>query len=289
MRSAPALHAVGLVPHRDRPLAHELARVVTEWFDAHDVDVRLPKAEAEAAGLASLGVDVDAFAPGLDLVIALGGDGTMLHTVQLVYPHAVPLLGVNAGQLGYLTAIEPEELEPALPRLVAGDYRVSPRLMLEVTFSTGGATRTEYALNEAVLERQESGHLVRFDLAINGSPFTTYAADGVIVATPTGSTAYSFSVHGPISSPAVECLLLTPISPHMLFDRTLLLAGHESLEFVVTGTREAVCTMDGRHVSVLEPGDRVACRAAAEPLRLVELHPRDFHQILKAKFALPDR
>src|SRR5262245_61177032 len=150
MSAESALHAVGLVPHRDRPLAHELARVVPEWFDVHDVDVRLPKAEAEAAGLAPLGVDDDAFAAGLDLVIAIGGDGTILHTVQLEYPHAVPMLGVNAGQLGYLTAIEPEELEPALPRLVAGDYKVSPRMMLEVTFTTGGATRTEYALNEAV-------------------------------------------------------------------------------------------------------------------------------------------
>ena len=159
----------------------------------------------------------------------------MLHCVQLVYPSAVPLLGVNAGQLGYLTAIEPDELEPALPRLLAGDYRISERMMLEVVFTTGSAVRSEFALNEAVLERQLSGHLVRFDLAINGTPFTTYAADGVIVATPTGSTAYSFSVRGPIASPALRCLLLTPISPHMLFDRSLVLAAHEELDFVVGG------------------------------------------------------
>ena len=209
--------------------------------------------------------------------------------MQLVYPSAVPILGVNAGQLGYLTAIEPEELEPALPRLLAGDYRISERMMLEVVFTTDGAVRSEFALNEAVLERQLSGHLVRFDLSINGTPFTTYAADGVIVATPTGITAYSFSVRGPIASPALRCLVLTPISPHMLFDRSLVLAAHEELDFVVGERREAVCTMDGRHVTVLAPGDRVTCRGAAEPLRLVELRPRDFHQILKTKFALPDR
>jgi NAD+ kinase len=283
------LRAVGLVPHRERPLAHTLALAAAEWFRDRGVEVRVPKIEAEAVGLGHLGFDPDAFVPGLDLVLTVGGDGTMLHTVQLVYPNPVPILGVNAGQLGYLTAIEPEELDPALPRLLAGDYGVSERMMLEVVLTAAGVARTEYALNEAVLERQESGHLVRFDLAINGSAFTTYAADGVIVATPTGSTAYSFSVHGPIASPALRCLLLTPISAHMLFDRTLVLAEHEELDFVVSGAREAVCTMDGRHVTVLAPGDRITCRAATEPLRLVELRPRDFHQILKTKFALPDR
>jgi NAD+ kinase len=280
---------VGLVPHRERPLAHMLALAAAEWFRDRGVEIRLPKAEAETASLAHLGVDAEAFIADLDLVIAIGGDGTMLHTVQLVYPAPVPILGVNAGQLGYLTALEPDELEPALPRLLAGDFAVSERMMLEVVFTTNAAVRSEFALNEAVLERQVSGHLVRFDLAINGSAFTTYAADGVIVATPTGSTAYSFSVRGPIASPALRCLLLTPISPHMLFDRTLVLAEHEQLDFVVAGLREAVCTMDGRHVTVLEPGDRVSCRAAPEPLRLVQLRARDFHQILKTKFALPDR
>jgi NAD+ kinase len=266
-----------------------LALAAAEWFRDRGVEVRLPMPEAEAAGLAHLGAEPDKFVHGLDLVLTLGGDGTMLHTVQLVYPSPTPILGVNAGQLGYLTAIEPDELERALPRLLHGDFDVSERMMLEVVFTTKGSVRKEYALNEAVLERQESGHLVRFDLAINGTPFTTYAADGVIVASPTGSTAYSFSVHGPIASPALQCLLLTPISPHMLFDRTLVLAAHERLEFVVAGVREAVCTMDGRHVAILTPGDRVTCRAATEPLRLVELRARDFHQILKTKFALPDR
>ena len=121
-----ALRRVGLVPHRDRPLAHTLALAAVEWFRDRDVEVRLPKAEAEAASLAHLGVDPDAFIADLDLVISIGGDGTMLHTVQLVYPAPVPILGVNAGQLGYLTALEPEELQPALPRLLAGDFTVSP-------------------------------------------------------------------------------------------------------------------------------------------------------------------
>ena len=214
----------------------------------------------------------------------------MLHTVQLVYPDPVPILGVNAGQLGYLTAIEPDELEPALPRLLAGDFAVSERMMLEVALTTAGGVRCEYALNEAVLEKREAGHLVRFDLSINGSAFTTYAADGVIVATPTGSTAYSFSARGPIVSPALRCLVLTPISPHMLFDRSLVLAatrGARLRRHRQPGGRRHDGRSPGRASS--RSGDRVTCRAADEPLRLAQLRPRDFHQILKAKFALPDR
>ncbi|MGH8978645.1 MAG: NAD(+)/NADH kinase [Acidimicrobiia bacterium] len=281
--------AVGLIPHRERPLAHTLARDAAHWFTAHDVEVRVPREEAAASGLEAHACDTEKFVEGLDLVITLGGDGTMLHTVQLVYPDPVPVLGVNAGQLGYLTALEPEEFDGALPRLLTGDYSVSERMMLEVVYETRGGTLREYALNETVLEKREAGHLVRFDLSINGSAFTTYAADGVIVATPTGSTAYSFSARGPIASPALRCLMLTPISPHMLFDRSLVLAEHEELDFVVSGNREVVATMDGRRVALLVAGDRVTCRAAAEPMRMVEMRSRDFHQILRAKFDLPDR
>jgi NAD+ kinase len=284
------MKSVGLVPHRDRPLAHTLAQAAAAWFDQHHVEVRVPRAEALASGLDGYACDVDAFAAGLDLAISLGGDGTMLHTVQLVYRDGIPILGVNVGQLGYLTAIEPQEFDAMLPRLVAGDFAVSERMVLEVrVVSEGAAAGVWYALNEAVLEKVQAGHLIRLEVEINGSPFTTYAADGVIVATPTGTTAYSFSVRGPIASPALRCLVLTPVSPHMLFDRSLVLAADEELDFVVSDGRHVALTLDGRELGTLAPGDHVTCQAAADPLRLVGAHPRDFHQILKAKFALPDR
>jgi NAD+ kinase len=130
---------------------------------------------------------------------------------------------------------------------------------------------------------------VRLDVAINGTWFTTYVADGVIVATPTGSTAYSFSARGPIVSPLHRCLLLTPVSPHMLFDRSLVLDADEELRFTVTDAHTAVVTLDGRELGVLEPGDSVTCTAGPKPARIVTFGSRDFHQILKAKFGLPDR
>jgi len=289
--SAPSVRTVGLVPHRDRPSAHVWARAAAEWFGAAGVAVRVPKEEARAMGMVELGVAPDEFLDGLDLVVSLGGDGTMLHAVDLVYPAPVPILGVNVGQLGYLTDVEPEELEPSMPRLLTGDFAVLERMVLSVVVeSSGSAAGSWFALNEAALEKQRSGHLIRLDVSINGSAFTTYAADGVIVATPTGTTAYSFSVRGPIASPALRCLVLTPVSPHMLFDRSLVLAETEELGFVVRGERGNVVLMvDGRELGDLIPGDQVSIRAAAEPLRLASLRPRDFHQVLKAKFDLPDR
>jgi NAD+ kinase len=177
-----------------------------------------------------------------------------------------------------------------MPKLVAGDYTVTERMMLDCRIEpVAGEARHLYALNELVVEKTIASRLIRIEVALNGSPFTTYAADGIIVATPTGSTAYSFSARGPIVSPRHRCVLITPVSPHMLFDRTLVLGPDEELSMCVMGDREPSLTVDGHEHGQLHVGDRVICRAAAKPLRIADLVPRDFHQILKTKFALADR
>jgi NAD+ kinase len=281
--------AVGLVPHRDRAVAHDLARRARAWLAERGVEVRVPEPDAEPAGLGDCAVAAGGFAKGLDLVLALGGDGTMLRAVQLVYPQPVPILGVNAGQLGYLSGVEASELEAVLPRLLRGEFEVSERMMLEVVVKTAIGERREYALNETVVEKVGAGRLIRLLVSINGTAFTTYAADGVIVATATGSTAYSFSARGPIVSPGHRCLLVTPVSPHMLFDRSLVLGADEELELLVTDSRPVSLTIDGREAGELAPGDAVVCRAAPGSARLVARRPDDFHQLLKAKFGLTDR
>jgi NAD+ kinase len=282
--------AVALVVHRERAEAHALARKTASWLTQRGIAVRVAADEAAVAGLDEHAVARSELTSDVDVIVSVGGDGTMLHTVQLVYPTAVPIVGVNAGQLGYLTSIEPADLEAALARLLDGSFTISERMMLHVEVrSSGPAAGTRFALNEAVLEKVRAGHLVRLEVAVNGSPFTTYAADGVIIATPTGSTAYSFSARGPIASPALRCVLVTPVSPHMLFDRTLLLAADEQLDLVVDSDRPVALTVDGLELGELAAGDAVTCRAAAAPLRMIEFAPRDFHQLLKAKFELPDR
>lgn len=288
--SVSSTRCVGIVPHRDRPVADELAERSAAWLVEHGVEVRVPAALAPGSGLEAYATSPGDFAPGLDLAISLGGDGTMLHAVELVYPTPAPLLGVNVGMLGYLSELEPDDLEAWLPRLLAGEFEVSERTMLAVDVqSTGTVNGSWYALNETVVEKLRSGHLIYLDVSINGTAFTSYAADGLIVATPTGSTAYSFSAGGPIVSPDLRCSVLTPISPHMLFGRSLVLAEHEEVSFVVRRERNVALTIDGRELGELCSGDTVRCRVAKEPVRLVSVRPRDFHQILKTKFSLPDR
>jgi NAD+ kinase len=284
------VRAVGLVPHPNRASATDLAKHGAARLAEHGVEVRVPGPDADAAGLGHLAVELDAFPEGLDVVISLGGDGTMLRAVDLVYEAGVPVVGVNVGQLGYLTEVEPHDFDGALDRLLAGDYEVAERMMLQVDVDSAGPARGRwFALNEAVLEKVHTGRLVRLDVAVNGVGFTTYAADGVIVATPTGSTAYSFSARGPIVSPRHRCILLTPVSPHMLFDRTLVLAPEETLLLGVCDDRSVVLTADGRELGELAAGDAVRCTGGPGPARIVTFGPRDFHQILKAKFGLADR
>ncbi|HLF41016.1 MAG TPA: TlyA family rRNA (cytidine-2'-O)-methyltransferase [Acidimicrobiia bacterium] len=280
--------AVGIVAHRGRGRA--VAERAVSWLEAAGAEVRVPAPDAAALGLERHATDPDKFASGLGLTLSLGGDGTMLRAVDLVAAEGVPVLGVNVGQLGFLTEIEPDQLEAGLEKLMAGDYQISERMVLRVDVrSSGPAAGTWLALNEAVLEKVSSGHLVRLGVSINGKFFTTYAADGLIVATPTGSTAYNFSARGPIVSPSHRCLVLTPVSPHMLFDHSLVFGPDEQLAFEVTGSPPVGLILDGREVGRLAEGDTVHCTQGPRPARLVTFAPRDFHQVLKAKFGLADR
>jgi NAD+ kinase len=266
------------------------AERAVRFLAGEGVEVRLPAPYAEALGLPDFAHELETFAIGLDFAVSLGGDGTMLRTVDLVAPEGVPVLGVNLGQLGYLTEVEPAQLEDALRRALAGEFDISERMMLSVVVDSDGLASGKWlALNEAVLEKCSSGHLVRLAVSINGKFFTTYAADGVIVATATGSTAYNFSAQGPIVSPSHRCLILTPVSPHMLFHRSLVLGPEEELEFEVISQLPVGLVLDGREVGRLSPGDSVTCTQGPRPARLMTFHPRDFHQVLKAKFGLADR
>jgi len=281
---------VGLLPHRDRALARDLAHRAAVWLGGHGASVALAKPDADRIGLPDLGVDPLVFPDGLDVMISLGGDGSMLRAIDQSYEAGVAVLGVNVGQMGYLTEVEPADLDGALARLLAGDYQIDERMVLSVWVeSAGPAAGHWYGLNEVVMEKTRTGHMARLEVTINGTFFTTYAADGVIVATPTGSTAYSFSARGPIVSPRHRCLLLTPVSPHMLFDRSLVLDPDEELRFKVTDMNGALITVDGRELGHLDVDDAVTCTAGPKSARIVSFARRDFHQILKAKFGLADR
>lgn len=287
---------VALVVHHERPEAAETARRAAAWLTERGHEVRCPAADAAIVGLEPHAVPDEAIAAGLDLAASLGGDGTILRTVDMVSTEGVPVLGVHFGQLGYLTEVEPEDLERALARFLAGDHDVEERMLLQVRVEARdwpsghpGVPAAPLALNEAVLEKTPSGHTVRLEVWINGRFFTTYATDGLIVATPTGSTAYAFSARGPIVAPTHRSLQLTPVSPHMLFDRTLVLNPDDEIRLVVCGHRPATLSVDGRNLGELVADDAIVCTGSPYSAHMVTFGERDFHAILKAKFGLEDR
>ena len=293
---------VGVVLHEERAEARAAATRLRDHLAAAGHKLVLPVEDAELIGASHAGLDDEAFAGALDLAVCLGGDGTMLRTTALVAPGGVPILGVNLGQLGYLTAVDPEDLHASVDGFLAGNHGIESRMLLDVVVrraaassagdaAAGGAADGDRftALNEAILERTEPGHTVRLAVTIGDRFFTPYAADGLIVATPTGSTAYAFSARGPIVEPTHRALLLTPVSPHMLFDRTLITEPGQVIRLEVDGHRPSTLSVDGRNEAVLQPGDAIECTASDRTADFVRLGRHDFHQVLKAKFGLSDR
>ncbi len=229
---------------------------------------------------------------GLEVVVALGGDGTMLRALELSLVYQTPVIGVNFGHLGYLTEVEPDELFLAIERFLSGGLRIEERTTLEIRLHRlAGASPGErfYAVNEVVVEKSHSGNVVKLGVAIAGEPFLDYEADGIIVSSPTGSTAYSFSARGPVVSPRLSAMVLTPVSPHMLFDRAMVLQPDEEVEIRVLGGQDATLMVDGVNREVLKVGESITCRASSLNARLVKFEERDFRSILKAKFGLANK
>ena len=281
---------IGLIVHLGRSEAGALAHDLAAELRAEGHEVLVPTAEAKAAGLDS-GVEDSEFATDLDLVVTFGGDGSILRAVELIGERGVPLLGVDFGVLGYLTEVTPDEARAAIGRVLAGDHDFEDRMLLAVGISmaSGDQVASHVALNEVVVERSAEVNTLRLRVDIGAEFFTTYAVDGLIVATPTGSTAYAFSAGGPIVDPTHRALLMTPVSPHMLFDRSLVLTPETEVRITVDGHRPAALSVDGRRIAVLGDGDEIMCTASSRPVRLVTFGPRRFHRVLKEKFGLNDR
>ena len=221
------LKRIGVVVHQDRPLAAELAARVIAWSEALGATVMLTDEDARAAGAPSLAVESEQLVTA-DVVVAIGGDGTVLRAVGMVADAGVPLVALNAGQLGYLADVAPERAEWALDELAAGRGRLEERMRVQATVTpAAGDPQTPISirtgLNEVVVERSLTGHTLRLRGYLDGEFFTSYVTDGMVVATPTGSTAYALSVRGPIVAPTHRALVMVPVAPHLLFDRAMVL------------------------------------------------------------------
>lgn len=265
------MSTVGLFVHTGRPEAVALAGTVEAWLAERGHQV----------------VDPDGTADALDLVLAIGGDGTVLRAARRAVDADADVLGINLGELGYLAEVEPDGWEDALTAYFGGQHRIQERMLVACAADDGRPLPA--ALNEVVIEKQALGRTIRLVVSIDGAYFTSYVADGLIVATPTGSTAYSLSARGPIVDPSHRALIMTPVSPHTLFDRSLVLGPSSVVEVAVAGDRDAAISIDGQQHGLAEVGHRFTITAAPDPARFAHFGGRTFHQVLKAKFGLSDR
>lgn len=274
------MKTAGFVVHPGRPAAAEAAGSLIAWLRDHEVDTRtLDGGDAPAE-------DRDrTFAAGLELIVSVGGDGTFLRAARLASGSSIPVLGVKSGRMGFLTEVEPEDAPVVLERMLAGVARIEERLAV---IAEGASFEPQWALNEVIVEKSARHRLIRLAVFVDDAYVTTFSADGVISATPTGSTAYSFSAGGPIVSPSVPCIVVTPIAAHMVFDRSLVLGADQRVRLEVVGEEPGLLSADGRASLELAVGTHVEIRRADKPARFVRREDAPaFHELVREKFGLP--
>ncbi|MBN9225448.1 MAG: NAD kinase [Microbacterium sp. SCN 70-27] len=258
---------------------------------AEDGELRaaIGQVNGSAASIAALGVEVPV--DRIELAIVLGGDGTILRAAELVRGGTAPILGINMGHVGFLAEIEADVIDDAMRRVIDRDYEVEERMTLavEVIDADGTAIYDTWALNEATVEKAARERMMEVVMEIDGRPLSSFGCDGVVVSTPTGSTAYNFSAGGPVIWPTVEAIAVVPLSAHALFARPLVVGPEATVAIEVLARTDGtgILWCDGRRSHELPPGARVVARRSPEPVRLARLHPALFTDRLVRKFQLP--
>lgn len=274
---------LALVVHPDRDSAAALAADLASRAALRGMEVLAEP--ADAARVRGTLVHPPGVPLGAEVVVAVGGDGTVLEAVRVGLAADLPVLGVNAGHLGFLTRVEPERLDEALDLLAAGRWTESQRMTL--TALVPGKPEA-VGLNDVVVEKAVSQHVVKISVRVGSERLVSYRSDAVVVATPTGSTAYTFSAGGPLVDPELEALVITAVAPHNLFSRPIVLRPDQRLRLTVDDDRPARVNVDGRTLAVLTPGEHVEIARGKRAARFVELWPRNFAVAVREKFHLHD-
>lgn len=286
------IKTVGII---SRPRREDIARVVPpliNWLKAHGAEVACDSETNDCLGMVSVQARKREELPGCtDLLIVLGGDGTLLSAGRLAAQRAVPILAVNLGGLGFLTTVSQDELYSILEDIFSEKHCVSERVMLQAEIVRAGAViRRQIALNDAVLNKATLARIMDVELRVDGDYVTTYKADGLILSTPTGSTAYSLAAGGPIVHPVVEAFVVTPICPHTLTNRPLVIPDSATIEVDFKSEDDSVfLTFDGQVGIELARGDHIRVRKAAEKLHLVRPAKKTYYEILRNKLKWGER
>ena len=287
------MRTVAILVHPDRADALALATDTAQWLIQQGDDARiLSFSGPDRVSEAGVEVELDAVdLTGSTVAVSMGGDGTFLRVVRLAAAVDVPVLGVNFGRVGYLPDLLPDQVRGALTKVFEGKATIESRCALQVSISDrslGDDVSVLLALNEVVIEKTEFGHTVLLATTLDGEKALTYSADGLIIATPTGSTAYNLSAGGPILAPTLRAMVLTPVAPHFSLDRSLVLTDEQEVSVEVVPDRAGALVIDGTDVGRLQPGATITCKVAAHPVRVVRNEPQTFGGILRFRL-LADR
>lgn len=288
------MSAVGVMVNttrlREHPEMLPHAREAIDVLLAHADTVWVNEEAAILLGRPRLGRTDEDLAERADLLVVFGGDGTILRAARLAAARRTPIVGVNMGGFGFLAELGTEDFREAVPALLAGRYELDDRMMLQAEVERDDRTQTMLGLNDTVVTKTGAARVLRLRVSVNGEHLASYPADGVIVATPTGSTAYSLSAGGPILHPRVEALVITPISPHTFNSRSVVVDRNDEVTIEVTSpASDAILTVDGHEGGALAAVPRVVVRRAAQTTRFVRLRGSSFYGILRTKLAWGER
>lgn len=272
---------IGIVVKKNRPEALEILRELAVWIEGRGIEVFAEREVAEAVGLR--GMPLEAFGEEADLVVVLGGDGTLLYAARALAGSPTPILGVNLGGLGFLTAVSREELFPTMERVLRGEFETEKRMMLRVRVESA-PEREHYVLNDVVINKGALARIITITARVDGTYLTTFRGDGLIVSTPTGSTAYCLSAGGPIVHPGIPAIVLVPICPHTLTNRPLLVPDNALITLFHTSREEDVyLTLDGQVGLRLPQGVPVEVSKAPKGITFVRCPFRSYFDLLRTK------
>ena len=276
---------IGLVAHPQKKGAAALALALREEFARRSVTIRLDGATAALLGDGTSGQAISSLGERCEMIIVLGGDGTILSTVRALGENLRPIFGINLGTLGFLTCLGPADYRQAVQSIVTGGYLLSLRALLDVeVYRAGKQVERHLGLNDAVISRGALSRLIRLETCVNGALLTEYNADGLIVATPTGSTAYSLSAGGPLLTPDSGVFAITPICPHTLTNRSVIISDQARVEVRLHGQQEEIyLTVDGQKAIAMEPHDSVHIRRAEHDLPLAMMPDLPFFELTRRK------
>ena len=280
------MEKIGVFTNESKDKQLEITKLLVGKLQMQDILVQLPKHIAQAIGKKALGVDEEELFKGSEIVIALGGDGTFLSVARKVCCIGVPILGVNVGNLGFLAEVEKENIDRVIAALMTGDYKIESRMVLEAKVVTQDSqSEPYYSINDIVVSRGVISRVINIEILLNDISVDQIPADGIIISTPTGSTAYSLSAGGPLGEPEMNLMIITPICPHILHARSMVVSDEKQVSIIIEdrSQSDSMLTIDGQEGIVLGSNHRIDIKKSNHLLKIIKISEKNFYDIVRDK------